>query len=184
MYKRLADLVALGHSDAEVDAESGAGGLDINASSANRQLFLDLLNEVKFNIAGGVADIALTSKAGYLALTKVARREGLYDTTKDSFDKSVFMFDGTPIAWAGTLGDQTTELMTSTETKSGGTVESSYLFLRWGTPYVHGLQMAKPDRIFDDITDDGVTRRVVFEWPVGLSVLHRRSAVRLFGVEA
>ena len=182
LYKRMADLVALGHTDAEVDAQSGSGALDINASSANRQIFLDKMNEVKFNIAGGVADIGLTSKVGYLALTKVARREGLYDTTKDTFDKSVFTYDGTPIAWAGTLGDQSTEIIKSNETKSGGTGETSYVFLRWGEPYVHGLQMHAPERIFDDITDDGVTRRVVFEWPVGLSVLHRRSMVRLYGV--
>ena len=93
------------------------------------------------------------------------------------------MFDGTPVSWAGTLGDQSTEIITQTETKSGGTTETSFLYVRWGTPYVHGLQLHEPERIFDDITDDGVTRRVVFEWPVGLSVLHRRSAVRIFGAE-
>ena len=184
LYKRLDDLDAKGHTDALVDAETGGGALDVNASSANRQIFLDKMNEVKFNIGEGVADLVLTSKAGYLLLSKVARREGLYDTTKDSFDRSVFNYDGVPISWAGTLGDQTTEILGSAETKSGGSGETSFLFVKWGEPWVHGLQLHEPERIFDDITDDGVTRRVVFEWPVGLSVLHRRSAVRLFGVIA
>ncbi len=45
------------------------------------------------------------------------------------------------------------------------------------------MQMHEPRRIFDDITDDGVTHRVVFEWPVGLMVFHDKSVVRMRNVK-
>jgi hypothetical protein len=42
--------------------------------------------------------------------------------------------------------------------------------------------MSAPERIFDDVIDDGVTHRTVFEWPVGMAMLQKKSAVRLKGV--
>ena len=42
--------------------------------------------------------------------------------------------------------------------------------------------MHEPKRIYDDIINDGVTHRTVFEWPVGLSKFHIKAVVRLRGV--
>lgn len=164
------------------DQVKNLSGLDLSASSANRQTFLDRIQEAIFETAEGKPDLIITSKQGLWALQRVARREGLFDTTRDQFDRTVMMFGGIPMEEAGTQGDQTTQIITNTETaagaRTGGNTTSIYM-VRFGRPYVQGMQMHEPKRIFDDITDDGVTHRVVFEWPVGLSQFHNKSVVRV-----
>ena len=139
-----------------------------------------------FNIAEGSPDVILTGKNGFLSLQAAARREGLLDTTRDQFDRQVMTFNGIPVVHVGTKGDQSTQIITNTENFTGspitgGTATSFYL-VRWGEPYTTGIQMNAPERIFDGILDDGVTHRVVFEWPVGLAFFHKRSVVRISGV--
>ena len=162
-----------------------AAGLDLSASSANRQVFLDHMETAMYEVDEGQVDLILTSKKGLFTVNRVARREGLYDTTKDSFDRKVDLFRGIPIMEAGTKGDQTTQIITSTEDNAGdgtGSTRTSFYFIRFGQRYIQGWQMHEPKRIYDDIINDGVTHRTVFEWPVGLSAFHRKSVVRLRGV--
>ena len=167
------------------DQVIAAAGLDLSASSANRQTFLDHMETAMYEVDEGMVDLILTSKKGMFTLGRVARREGLLDTTKDQFDKTIPLFRGIPFMEAGTKGDQTTQIITSTETNAGaatGGTATSYYFFRFGIQYVQGWQMHEPKRIYDDIINDGVTHRTVFEWPVGLSAFHRKSTVRLRGV--
>ena len=160
--------------------------LDLSASSANRQTFLDKIQEAMFEVAEGMPDLILSSKQGMWALERVARREGLLDTTQDAFDRKIKSFMGIPIEWAGTQGDQSTPIITNTETAAGartGGNTTSFYFIRFGKPYVTGMQMHEPKRIFDGITDDGVTHRVVFQWPVGLLQFHDKAVVRYRNVK-
>ncbi|KKN77072.1 hypothetical protein LCGC14_0364110 [marine sediment metagenome] len=162
-----------------------AAGLDISSSSANRQTFLDHLETAMYEVDEGQVDLILTSKKGRFALGRVARREGLLDTTKDQFDKTVPLFRGMPFEEAGTTGDQTTQIITSTETNAGastGGTATSFYFIRFDKQHIQGWQMHEPRRIYDDIINDGVTHRTVFEWPVGLSSFAIKSVVRLRGV--
>ncbi len=162
-----------------------AAGLDLSASSANRQTFLDDLEVAQYEVDEGQVDLIITSKKGLFTLNRVARREGLYDTTRDQFDRKVDLFRGIPIMEAGTKGDQTTQIITSTETNAGastGGTATSFYFVRFGPQHVQGWQMHEPKRIYDDIINDGVTHRTVFEWPVGLSKFHIKGVVRLRGV--
>lgn len=161
--------------------------LDLSASSANRQTFLDQLHEAQFNLRGGESNLILTGKKGFLSLRSVARRESLLDTTRDQFDRVIESFAGAPMTFAGTKGDQSTEVIPNTEaddgdTRTGGDT-TSYYVMKFGMPNIVGIQMHSPERIFDDITDDGVTHRVVFEWPVGLATFDNRSHVRISGVK-
>ncbi len=162
-----------------------AAGLDISSSSANRMTFLDDMEQSIYEVDEGQVDLIITSKKGLFSLNRVARREGLYDSTKDAFDRKIDMYRGIEVIEAGTKGDQTTQIITSTETnagaKTGGTATSWY-FVRFGKSHVQGWQMHEPKRIYDDIINDGVTHRTVFEWPVGLSKFHIKSVVRLRGV--
>ncbi len=173
-----------------VEAQGGdqvvlGAGLDLSASSANRQTFLDQMQQAAFEVAEGKPDLILTSKQGLWSLQRVARREGLYDTTRDSFDREIGTFMGIPMDWAGTEGDQTTQVITNTETDAGaptGSSRTSFYFIRFGHPYLQGIQMEAPRRTFDGMTDDGVTHRIVFQWPVGLSTFQNKSIVRYRGV--
>lgn len=167
------------------DQVIAGGGLDLTASSANRQSFLDLVQQAIFETAEGMPDLILSSKQGLWQLERVARREGLFDITQDSFDRKVKTFMGIRMDWAGTIGDQSTQVITNTETAAGartGGSNTSYYFIRFGQSYVNGIQLHEPRKIFDSIIDDGVTRRVVFQWPVGLTMFHDKSVVRLRGI--
>lgn len=176
----------------KVRAEAEAGdqviagaGLDLTASSANRQRFFDLVDQAIFEVAEGMPSLILSSKQGMWAFKRAARREGLLDTTQDSFDRKVDSYQGIRLDWAGTLGDQSTQVITNTETTAGartGGSSTSFYFIRFGESYLQGIQMHEPTKIFDSIIDDGVTRRVVYEWPVGLTMYHSKSVVRLRGV--
>ncbi len=181
--KRVEAEFALGGVGADQVIE--AAGLDLSASSANRQTFLDHLEVAQYEVDEGQVDLIITSKKGLFTLNRVARRENLYDTTRDQFDRKVDLFRGIPIMEAGTKGDQTTQIITSTETNAGastGGTATSFYFVRFGKQHVQGWQMHEPKRIYDDIINDGVTHRTVFEWPVGLTKFHIKSVVRLRGV--
>jgi len=156
--------------------------LNVAASSANRQTFLDKLDECLWNLRGQTADVICTSKEGLWNLIRVARREGLLDVTRDAFDRAVDSYKGIPLMYMGTKGDQSTAIIGAAE--GTGTNETSYYPVVLSEKAVTGIQMHAPKRLFDDITDDGVTHRVVFEWPVGLALWDSRAAGRLYGVQA
>lgn len=182
LKKRLDDLVAGGFSETKIAASSATSGLELGTSDANRHAFLDKFEESKFELRGMV-DLVLTSQAGYLAMGRVARRSGLLDITKDVFDREVTNYAGIPVGWAGTKGDQTTEIILSTEDPGdGGNDATSFYFVRFGPRYVHGIQLMAPEKSFDDILNDGVTHRVVWEWEVGLTSFDKRSFARLHKV--
>lgn len=182
LLKRTTVLDVGGDTDARI---KNASGLDLSSSSANRQKFLDQMHESFFNVRNGEPNLIMSGKRGFLSLRSVARREGLLDTTKDQFDRVIDTFAGVPIMFAGTKGDQSTEIIGNAETnagvRTGGSATSLYV-VKWGMPNVIGLQMGSPERTFDDITDDGVTHRTVFEWPVGLATFDNRSMVRISGI--
>lgn len=188
LFQRVDQFVADGHTDAKIDGNN----IDLAASSANRQTFLDHLSDGLERIDAGEdadaigASVILTGREGYLSLSSVARREGLLDTTRDSFDRTVNMFDGVPFVRAGTKADQTTAIITATETDDGtattGADNTSFYIMRLGEPYVHGLQMSNPETPLDRLIDDGVTHRVVFEWKVGMGAWNKRSVVRVYGI--
>lgn len=170
--------------DQVINAATGGVPLDLAASSANRQKFLDLIQQAIFETAEGRPDFVVSSKQGLWQLTRVARREGLLDTTKDVFDRDIQTFAGIKLIWAGTKGDQSTQIITTAEDAGdAGNNSTSYYFVRLGVPYVQGIQLGAPERTFDAIIDDGVTRRIVFQWPVGLLATHKKSIVRIKGVK-
>lgn len=184
LLKRTTDLDNDGDTDARIKNDSG---LDISASSANRQKYLDQLHEAFFNVRDGDPSLIITGKRQFLSLRSAARREGLLDTTKDTFDRVIDQFAGVTMMFAGTKGDQSTEIVGNAETnnggaRTGGTASSLYI-VKFGMPNLIGLQMGAPERTFDDITDDGVTHRTVFEWPVGLATFDNRSIVRVSGIK-
>lgn len=167
-----------------VNAEAGnqiilgaaTDALDVGASDANRQLFLDKWNRAMFETgADGRPDVIITGKDGFFTLEAVARRLGLLNTAKDAFDRDVMQYKGVTIDYAGTKADQSTEIITSTEDPGDGSSDStSFYFTKLGHPYVQGIQLHEPQKIYDQVITDGVTHRTVFEWPVGLTMFHKK----------
>jgi len=189
LSQRVDQFVADGHSDAKINGANA----DLSATSDIRQTFLDNLSDGLERIDAGEsaddigASVILTGREGYLSIASVARREGLLDTSKDSFDRTIDNFMGVPIVRAGTKADQSTSIITATESDDGtattGADNTSFYIMRLGEPYVHGMQIGGPETPLDRLIDDGVTHRVVFQWKVGIGAWNKRSVVRYYGVD-
>jgi hypothetical protein len=189
LSERVDQFVADGHTDAKIDGANA----DLSASSAVRQTFLDNLSDGLERIDAGEsaddigASVILTGREGYLSIASIARREGLLDTSKDSFDRTIDSFMGVPILRAGTKADQSTSIITATETDDGtattGADNTSFYIMKLGGDHVHGMQMGSPETPLDRLIDDGVTHRVVFQWKVGIGAWNKRSVVRYYGVD-
>ncbi len=167
---------------------NGASGdvLDLSANDANRQTFLDKMNRAVFETGmDGMPDFIVTGKGGFFTLEAVARRLGLLNTAQDAFDRNIMVYKGIPVDYAGKKADQSTEIITTTEDPGdAGNDSTSFYFLRMGHPYIQGVQLHEPKRVFDEILNDGVTHRTVFEWPVGLTAFHKKSITRLNNILA
>ena len=95
-------------------------------------------------------------------------------------------FGGVVLDHAGTKGNQTTQVIGVAETAAGarsGGSDTSFYFMKFGGQWLTGLQKESPKRLFDAVTDDGVTHRVVFEWPVGLMSFNTRAIGRVRGIK-
>jgi len=189
LSQRVDQFVADGHTDAKIDFSNAALG----STSAINQSFLDSVADGIDRVDAGEdadsigASAILTGREGYLSLSSVARREGLLASTQDNFDRKINTFANVPFYRAGTKADQSTKIITATESDDGtattGADNTSFYIMRLGEPYVHGLQQGVPTTPLDRIIDDGVTHRVVFQWKVGIGAWNKRSVVRLFGVD-
>lgn len=176
-------VVAIGGDQSQTGASADA--LDLGASDANRQVFLDKMNRSMFECgADGMPSLIVTGKDGFFTLEAVARRLNLLTITNDAFDREVMNYKGVPIDWAGTKADQSTEIITATEDPGdAGNDSTSFYFVKFGRPYVEGIQLHSPERVFDGILNDGVTHRTVIEWPVGIAMKHNKGVVRLSNVK-
>lgn len=163
---------------------AATGGLDVKASTSNQHTFLDKVHELVYAVADHKPDFIITGKDGYLVLSSVARRAALLDVTRDQYDRVVVKFMGVPVVDVGTKGDQSTQIITKTEDPGdGGLDTTSYYAVRLGAEqYLGGIQAHSPKIIFDGVKDDGVTHKVVVEWPVGIALWHKYAVARLFGV--
>ena len=172
-------VVAVG-GDQIVEGLSG-DSLDPGASDADRQTFLDKMNRATFETGmDGEPNMIITGKDGLFTVEAVGRRLNLLNTVQDAFDRDIMTYKGIPIDYAGTKADQSTQSITSTEDPGdAGNDSTSMYFVKLGHPYVQGIQLHAPQRVYDEIINDGVTHRTVFEWPVGITMFHNKGVTRL-----
>lgn len=110
-----------------------------------------------------------------------------FDTTQDNYPRRVDTFRNAKIRPVGVKGDQTTEIITSTETSAGANGSSNYssvYAVHYGDDQFNGWQM-EPPRIeaIGLRSDEPTIYRVFMEWPVGLYQQNIRSISRLFDVK-
>ena len=188
LRKRVNDVNAEGFTSQKIDAACGGKGI-LNDSAAS-QAFLDKLNKLMFSIKGHKPDYLLMNDDMFLALFSLLRREKLLDTTKDMFDREIDTYRGARLIDIGVKADQTTKIITSTETSAGleGSDEHTSIYaVKFGVgDMTWGIQEFALEA--KDLTPGGVTLqekpafRTRVTWNLGLCTVDPRSIGRLYGI--
>lgn len=107
--------------------------------------------------------------------TKTLGTSGGFDITRDQYGRLVMSYNGCQIRDLGRKSDQTTRIITATETNAGVDGSSTYTsiyFVKWSTggDGIYGWQFRPMEEAFSEPRwlDGGVQKRVTFDWPYGL----------------
>ena len=164
---------------------AGTSGYGILQATAERHNFIDHLHKLCHAVRGHKPDMLLMNSDCIMALGSALRRESLYQTTKDMFDRVVDMFMGVPLIDMGTTADQTTQIITSTETleAAGGAESTSIYAVKFGEgEFLWGIQTFPLE-----VKDLGLQQttpkyRTQIQWPLGLAMIDPYSIARHYGI--
>ena len=184
LQKRVDDVYADGFTEQYID-NAGTSGDGVLLSSAESHNFLNKLDQLIYSIKGHNPDFLLMNKKMLLALRAILRKEKLLDNTKDMFDRVVDVYQGCRLVDIGIKRDQTTEIITNTETlEAAGAAESTSIYaVKFGIgELLWGIQEYPLE-----VTDKGELEatpvyRTELDWPLGLALADPRAIGRLYGV--
>lgn len=184
LAKRIDEINTAGYTSQYVDfADTTDKG--ILRDSATSQLFLDALNTVMHSIAGHKPDCLLMNSKMFLALNSLLRREKLLDTSRDFFDRQISVYSGARLIDVGVKADQTTEIITNTETLGDGTHETSIYAVKFGIgEFLWGIQEYPMEVDDKGLLESKPVYRTEIDWPLGLAMANPRSVARLYGIRA
>jgi hypothetical protein len=184
LSQRIDDLNAEGFTGQYID-NGGTSGDGILLTSAERHNYIDSLDKAIYAISGHNPDFGLMNGTTLLATRSVLRREGLLDTTKDSFDRVVDKYGSARLIDIGVKADQATEIMPNTETlEDAGAAEStSVYFVKSGI----GTDFWGIQTYAMDVDDKGLLQtspqyRTEVDWPVGFAQANPYSLSRLYAI--
>jgi hypothetical protein len=189
LKKRIANLPAAQSIVAAVN------GLDVKASTANQNTFVDLLDQAIYALdngdfgAGtatedGGSIAAFMNDSSLLGFSSTLRRLGLLDQTRDMFGRTIDAYKGIPFYDIGVKSDQTTRIIPNTETTGSSSLTTSIYFVKLGQDgeFFHGIQMFPLDVRDLGELQSGPQFRTRFEWILGLAHFNKRAMSRLSGV--
>ena len=181
---RVNDIVADGFTAQKVNAD--CGGIGILNASASSQKFLDKLDALLYAIDGHKPEYLLMNQKCLLAVRSLLRREKLLDNTRDMFDRIIDVYQGTRLIDIGVKADQTTEIITNTETSAGvdGTDECTSIYaVKFGVgEMTWGLQEFPLEVKDMGELETKPSFRTRVTWNLGLATVNPRSLGRLYGV--
>lgn len=191
-YEGLKKLVSNQPARMTVDLASGGDALKVLASAANEHLLIDAMHEAMHKVDGGNAGnvVCFMNEATYLGVGKTLRRVGLLSTQKDQYERVWETFAGAKLIDVGLLGDQSTEIILSTEDPGdGGNDSTSIYFARLGSDDgLHLLQLSGTSPTpYDPLQGaegglgavPGLVRRI--DWVIGLRAKGRYAVARVKG---
>lgn len=176
-----------------VRASSTTDVIDPTASAANARYFLDKWEQASYSANQGQYNVILCNEAMMWGFGRVLRYLGsaggaLYDITKDMFDREILTYKGKPFVDVGLKVDQSTEVITVTETaEDAGADATSVYFVPFNMEHgVTGIQLS-PMEIYDPLNggeqEATPTKLVRVEWWCGLSGFGSYGPVRLHNIE-
>lgn len=176
-----------------VRASSTTDILDPTASVANARLFLDKWEQAMYSANGGNVNAILCNEGLKWGLGRVLRYLNasggvLLDTSKDEFEREILTYKGAPIMDAGLKSDQSTEIISATETaEDAGTDATSAYFVPFNMEQgITGIQLSEME-VYDPLDggekSDKPTNLVRVEWWCGLAGFGSYGFTRLHNIE-
>lgn len=158
-----------------------AGGLDVDASDINMYQWLDYVDEA-IDLANGQPDYMVVNRQTFNRFRSVLRRQKLFDTTRDQFDRTVLQYGGVKIINSGMKASgllsaaPTGQVIgNNTSTSVFGTTNTTPMyFLSTGANGVSILQL-HPMRVKRLGIDPGEPSQsvIAIKWPMGFLVEDR-----------
>ena len=167
--------------------------LDPTASAANARLFLDKWEQAMYSANGGNVNAILCNEGLKWGLGRVLRYLNasggvLLDTSKDEFEREILTYKGAPIMDAGLKSNQSTEIISATETaEDAGTDATSAYFVPFNMEQgITGIQLSEME-VYDPLDggekSDKPTNLVRVEWWCGLAGFGSYGFTRLHNIE-
>ena len=184
LSKRIDNINTDGYTDQYVDlADTTNSG--ILRDQAARFAFLDKLNTLIYAIKGHNPQYLLMNKKLLLATRSLLMREKLLDNARDMFERNIDVYMGARLIDIGVKSDQTTEIITNTETLGGGSYETSIYAVKFGIgDSTWGIQQYPLEvRDLGELESKPVYRTRL-DWNLGLATVDPRSLGRLYGIRA
>jgi len=184
LQKRVDDLYAEGYTEQYID-NAGTSGDGILLSTAESHNFLNKLDQLIYSIKGHSPDFLLMNKKMLLALRSILRKEKLLDNTRDMFDRVVDVYQGCRLVDIGVKADQSTEIITNTETlEAAGAAESTSIYaVKFGIgELLWGIQEYPLEVEDKGLLEASPVYRTEVDWPLGLALADPRAIGRLYGI--
>jgi hypothetical protein len=178
---RISQLAARQRIYLDASGDGTGASLKVLASAANQHQFLDAMHEADNNVGG--VDLWLCNEQTKLYFSSILRRQGLLDTTKDSFDRRVDTFLDAPIVDIGLKADKSTEIITNAETDCSDNASSSVYAVRFGLDEgLTGIQLDALDAyVVTEELDSKPAKRIRVDWANGIAHLGDYCLCRAMG---
>jgi hypothetical protein len=166
-----------------IDISAGANG---DALAENLQKMLDIMGAP--DGTGVVLYMSeLTRRKADRAIKKLGAGIG-FDTTRDAFDRRVSTYNNAVVRTIGRKADQSTQIITDTESTAGADSNSNYSSIygvKYGENDFAGWQFKSLEEAVTGpyLLQNGVQKRMTFDWPVGFWQENVRSISRMYGLK-
>lgn len=175
-------------------AGASSAGLDPTASVANANTFFNKLEEAHYKCNAGQVNAVFCNEGIYYGIGRVARflnaSGGMFlDATKDSFDRTIVTWKGAPLIDVGLKADQTTEIITETETGGTGVNNTTSVYMCSFNEQqgVVGIQLPPGLEVYDPLNggeqESTPTKLLRVEWWLGLAGFGSYGVTRALNVE-
>jgi len=175
-------------------AGSAASVLDPTASAANGATFFNTLEDMHSYSNGGDHNVFIGNRGFKWGVGRVARYLNIsggnvLDVTKDSFDRDIPTLWGSPIVDIGTTKDQSTKIITDTETAGDGGTDATSVYCvsfndRQGLMGIQLNDLKAYDPLNGGEQESTPTKLLRIDWWVGLAGFGSYGATRGWNLEA
>lgn len=171
-----------------------AGGTDLSDAGITQKTanaFLKQVDKLLWSVDAPMGDGVILYanddlvRTFNLALRTLGTSGGL-STAQDQFDRTIMKYKNAIIRDPGLKADQSTKVITSTETNTGANGSSTFTSMyavNYSEDHFFGWQF-EPVNVQDlGILNDGVLYRTLIDWAVGLMNASTRSLGRLYDIK-
>ena len=184
--KRIDDLYTDGYTSQKFACPTTAGD-GFLLSSGESHKFIDGLYQLMYSMPEGKPDVLLMSQKCLLAANSALRREKLLTTTQDIFGRWVDNFMGARMIDMGVKADQSTQIITDTESTAGAVDGSGECTSIYAVKFGEGDMTWGICEYPLEVEDLGQLEtkpvyRTRVDFPCGLATVDPRSLGRMYGI--